>query len=96
MPGFKLDEIEVQLDDDVLTVSGSRAAAAGEEEVGVLRQERVFGSFSRSVAFAEKLAGEGVAATLDAGVLTITLPKAAPVNTARKIAVKPSAPGMNN
>jgi HSP20 family protein len=94
VPGFKLDQIDVQLDDDVLTISGVRDAAA--EQAGVLRQERVFGSFSRSVAFAEKLAVDGVAATMDAGVLTIMLPKAAPVNTARKITVKPSAPVTNN
>lgn len=96
VPGFKLDQVDVQLEDDVLTISGVRDVAAEQVQTGVLRQERVFGSFSRSVAFAEKLAVDGVAATMDAGVLTITLPKAAPVNTARKITVKPSAPVTNN
>jgi HSP20 family protein len=50
LPGLKEDEIQVELDDNVLTVSGERIRESELKEDDYFRYERRFGSFSRSVA----------------------------------------------
>jgi HSP20 family protein len=50
LPGLKEDEIQVELDDNVLTVSGERVRRSETKQDDYFRYERRFGSFSRTVA----------------------------------------------
>lgn len=86
VPGFVDKDINVQLENDVLTVSGERKAVAP-EGYAVHRQERSALKFSRSFAIGARLNADGIEASLRDGVLTVRLPKA-PEDQPRRIAVK--------
>ncbi len=74
LPGMEKDDIEVSLHEGVLTISGERKAEEKKEDEGVLRTERVFGSFSRSVRLPKPVNEDKVTAAYKDGVLTVTAP----------------------
>jgi HSP20 family protein len=86
VPGLTEKDIQVQLTQDVLTISGERPVPAP-EGYSVHRQERVPVQFSRSFTLPCRVSGDAIAASLENGVLTVTLPKA-PESQPRQIAVK--------
>jgi HSP20 family protein len=86
VPGLGEKDVELSLREDVLTVSGKRAADAPAGYV-VHRQERRPVSFTRSFALPCAVKGDEVAAQIKDGVLTVTLPKA-PEAQPRQITVK--------
>jgi HSP20 family protein len=75
LPGFAPDEIDVQLNNNVLIVSGVREEEQKEEGATFHRVERRSGSFSRSVALPVKVADEKVDAKFRNGVLTVSMQK---------------------
>ena len=85
--GLALDDIDIQVDGDVLTVKGKRDDTATENDVKWLRRERGMGDFARTFRVGEDIRLEGIAAEYTHGVLTLRLPKTEPV-PARKIEVK--------
>ena len=86
VPGIKLEHIEVTVVGDELTVAGERKAPYG-EETAFHRRERGFGTFRRVIGLPGEVDAERVFATLNHGVLRITLPKAEAAKP-RKIEVK--------
>jgi len=76
LPGVKPDEIELSVEDSVLTISGRKKEEATEEGEGHYRSERRYGMFRRTIPLAASVDGEKVEATSKDGVLAITLPKA--------------------
>ena len=87
LPGVKLDDINVNIHEDVLTISAETAAENLDENSKVLIRERRFGTFSRSLRFPTIVNGDAVEAGFENGVLNITLPKAEHVKP-RQIPVK--------
>lgn len=85
VPGLSEKDIELNLNDDVLTVSGARKSDAP-EGYSVHRRERAPYKFSRSLSLPYKVDGEKCSATVKHGLLTINLPKI-PEAQPRKIAV---------
>lgn len=79
-PGVKPDEINIQLEDGVMTISGKREKNVEEknEQGKVIRVERSHSSFSRSLTLPEHVDADSITATSENGVLTITVPKVAP------------------
>jgi HSP20 family protein len=75
LPGLKEDEIQVELDDNVLTVSGERIRESELKEDDYFRYERRFGSFSRSVALPAGIKEEAIQASYENGVLEIRVRK---------------------
>lgn len=88
LPGIKADGVEVSVVDDVLTLQGTRPAAAPEAG-GFLRRERAAGAFARSIQLPAGVDASQVEATLRDGVLTVVLPKAETAKP-RRIPVKVS------
>ncbi len=86
VPGVAEADIDVTLDARVLTISGKREAADEKENDKLHVVERRYGSFSRSFTLPETIDGEGIAASLASGVLTVTIPKS-PSVLPRKIPV---------
>jgi HSP20 family protein len=86
LPGLTEKDLQLQLTQDVLTVSGERKSDAP-EGYSVHRQERQPARFSRSFTLPYKVVGDSITATLENGVLTVTLPKA-PESQPRQITVK--------
>ena len=75
LPGLSDGDVNVQLEDNVLTVSGERKAEHETEQEGYYRLERAFGEFSRSLTLPQGVDPDGVQATFDRGVLEIQIPK---------------------
>ncbi|MGE3107969.1 MAG: Hsp20/alpha crystallin family protein [Phycisphaerales bacterium] len=85
LPGFTIDDIDISLTDNQLTISGERTFDLP-ADAGYVRRERPSGKFTRVLRVATEIDAANVAATLKNGVLTVTLPKA-PAVKPRKISV---------
>ena len=75
LPGMSESDVNVELDDNVLTISGERKSEHEERSKGFYRVERASGSFSRSVTLPEGVDAESIQANFDNGVLEIRIPK---------------------
>jgi HSP20 family protein len=75
LPGLSEDDVNVELDGNVLTVSGERRSSTEDRKAGYYRVERSYGSFRRSVRLPEGVDAEAITATFDKGVLEISVPK---------------------
>jgi len=78
VPGLSRDALELAVDGNHLTLSGSRPASAAGGTRRFQQIERGHGPFSRTFEFADMIAADAVSAELRDGVLTITLPKVTP------------------
>ena len=75
LPGLAEEDVSIEVEDRVLTVSGERKSEHSENKDGYHRVERAFGSFSRSLTLPEGVDPEAVAASFDRGVLEVRIPK---------------------
>jgi HSP20 family protein len=87
VPGMKLEDLDISVSGDVLTIQGVRATGATLEGGWYHRRERESGGFSRSVRLPAEVDGGKAEATYVAGVLTISLPLKAAAKP-REIAVR--------
>jgi len=91
LPGMDEKDIEVQLTDRMLSISGEKKEEReeGEEEGNYYLSERRYGSFKRSLSIPEGVDPDKVEASFNKGVLTVTLPKTPEAQKkAKKIEVK--------
>jgi HSP20 family protein len=75
LPGLGQEDINLEFEDNVLTLSGERKAEHSERKEGYYRLERASGSFSRSLTLPDGVDPEAVKATFDKGVLEVRIPK---------------------
>lgn len=75
LPGIPEDEIAVELDDNVLTVSGARERKSEHSNERFYRFERRFGTFSRSVTLPQGVKEDAIQARYENGVLEVRVPK---------------------
>ena len=77
LPGFKKDEIRLELNQGYLTISAEKTLKKDNEDTKgrILRQERYAGMMQRSFFVGEYLKEEDVKASYDSGVLHILIPK---------------------
>jgi HSP20 family protein len=75
LPGLNEDDVNIELEDNVLTISGERRAEHEERKEGYYRVERASGSFSRSLTLPEGVDPGRVRAQFDRGVLEVRIPK---------------------
>jgi HSP20 family protein len=87
VPGVPAKDIEINVENGLLEISGERKLEKEVEERGVRRFERVFGKFYRSFRLPESADIENIKAKTNHGVLTVIVPKKA-VAKPRKIAVE--------
>lgn len=76
LPGVAAEDIEANLEENVLTISGERHFYADRDSEGFRRIERRFGRFHRSVRLPDRVQPDAVEATYRDGLMTITVPKA--------------------
>lgn len=74
LPGFKKDDIRIDLENDRLTIKAERRSEHEDNKNGCIRRERHFGSFERSFDVSG-IDTSGIKANYTDGVLTLTLPK---------------------
>jgi HSP20 family protein len=89
LPGLKPEDVKIDLDKNVLTLSGERKLEKKDEKDGWRRVERQYGSFARSFVLPETVQNEGIEATMADGILTVKIPKQ-PKSQPRKIEIKAS------
>ena len=75
LPGMTEEDVNIELNDGALTVSGERKAEHTERERGFYRLERQFGQFSRTLTLPEGIDPEQVKASFANGVLEVWVPK---------------------
>lgn len=75
IPGFKKDEVQIELDQDVLTISSEVTQETEEQTEQFTRKEFVKSSFKRSFNLPETINQENIEASYEDGILTIALPK---------------------
>lgn len=78
VPGFEIDDIEVRLTDDTVSIRADAETSHRSEDEVLIRSERTERSVSRSVRLPEPVDEDGVEASYNNGVLTITMPKVDP------------------
>jgi HSP20 family protein len=90
VPGLRAEDLDVTLENGVLTIRGEVKQEASERKRNFHRVERRFGSFSRSVTFPAQVKADAIRARLEHGVLRLEVPKAEEVKP-RKISVAVNA-----
>ena len=75
LPGVKEDDVNIELENNVLTVSGERKHESTDKGKGFYRVERASGSFSRTLTLPEGVDAEAIAASFEDGVLELRIPK---------------------
>ena len=91
LPGVKQEDVDITLENNVLTVSGERKAEQEEERGGYHVRERRYGSFSRSLALPEGLDESKIHARYDNGVLEVIVEGAAAVQEPKRIQIEGSS-----
>jgi HSP20 family protein len=76
LPGLKPEDVSIDVTGDTLTVKGEGKAEQEVKREDYLYQERRYGTFSRSVVLPSGLKTDKTEATMEDGVLTLTIPKA--------------------
>lgn len=86
-PGYRREDLDLQLDNGVLTIKGQREITPPAEQVAILRKERTEKAFEKKVQLTTDLDMESLSAELQQGLLSIRLPKAARAQ-AKQIAIQ--------
>ena len=87
LPGLGKDDVEITLEENLLTLSGERELTEKEEGDTFHRIERAYGKFSRSFSLPSQVDSSKVEASFDNGLLTVAVPKSEQAQP-RKIAIK--------
>ena len=74
LPGMRADELKVEVEDDLLTISGSREKPKEKPADEYLREDRRYGPFSRSIALPVGADAAKIEARAEDGVAEITIP----------------------
>lgn len=83
LPGLERDDVEIEVKDGVLTISGQREAEHESRGEGYHRVERASGRFSRSLDLPAGIDAGAIAAEFDRGVLEVRIPKPEEVQPTR-------------
>jgi HSP20 family protein len=83
LPGVKADEVEITVEDGLLTIQGERHFAHDSAEEKMHRTERFYGAFRRSITLPSHVEAGKIEASAQDGVLQIMVPKAPEVKAKR-------------
>jgi HSP20 family protein len=75
LPGLSEADVKIEVEANVLTISGERKSEHEQRSKGYYRVERSFGSFSRSLTLPEGVDADAITASFESGVLEVQIPK---------------------
>jgi HSP20 family protein len=75
LPDVKPEELDIRVENNILTIRGERKFEKKTDEKNYLRVERAYGSFARSFSLANTVNTEAIKADYKDGVLTLSIPK---------------------
>ncbi|KAK0204441.1 small heat shock protein [Desarmillaria ectypa] len=87
LPGLKKEDVQIDVHDGRLTISGESKVSSEYEEEGYAVRERKCGKFSRMLRLPQGVKEEEIKASIENGLLTVTFPKAAPETAPKKITI---------
>jgi HSP20 family protein len=88
VPGVNADDLDITLEDGLLTIQGERQLTSESSEQQYHRVERRYGAFRRSITLPAHVMAEGIQASFEDGVLQILVPKAEEAKP-RRIQIRP-------
>jgi HSP20 family protein len=89
LPGIKKKDIDINIEDNILTISGERELKDEVEDKNYYKIESAYGSFSRSFTLPEKIDSNKIEAKSTDGVLEVIIPKSKVIeNKVKKIEIK--------
>jgi HSP20 family protein len=88
LPGIELDDLDITMEDGLLTIQGERQFTSESSEQQFHRIERRYGAFRRSITLPAQVQAEQIQASFDNGVLQIVVPKAEEAKP-KRIQVRP-------
>jgi HSP20 family protein len=74
LPGLDREDVDVEINEGMLSISGERRQESRDEREGFIRSERSYGSFYRAIPLPESVNPEEIQATFRNGVLEVTIP----------------------
>lgn len=74
VPGIKPDDVKIEVEDDVLTISGEHSEEKEEKDKRYVRRERRYGSFARSLTLPKGVEPDDIEAACKDGVCEVTIP----------------------
>jgi len=88
-PGFKKDDFNVSIDDDMLTISGEAKKEIKDDNVAYNRREYSYNSFTRSFSLPDNAKRDGINASYTDGILKLAIPKNEPtIKPSKTIPIK--------
>jgi HSP20 family protein len=90
LPGVSPEDVDISLQNNVMTISGERKAEQEEERGGYFIRERRYGSFSRSFSLPQGTDESKVSARFDQGVLEVTVEGAGAIEEPKRIQIEGS------
>ena len=75
LPGINQKEIDVKIDNNILTIKGKKEDIKAEKEKNYHLRERYYGAFQRSISLPNNIEPEKIKASFENGVLNISVPK---------------------
>jgi HSP20 family protein len=93
LPGVKQEDVDISVQDRVLTISGQRKEEQEQEQDGYYVRERRQGTFRRSVMLPQGVDESNIRARYEDGVLEVTVEGAAAVREPRRIQIEDSEGG---
>lgn len=90
LPGFKKEDISIDIDKDCLTISAEHKSEENEDDKdkGFIRRERYYGSYSRSFNI-KGIDADAISASYNDGILTLTMPEKTPeIPAARRLEIQ--------
>ena len=88
IPGYDKEDISIEVDKDVLTVSASKEREENDESKNYIRRERFYGTFSRSFNLGSDVDMDNIDAEFVKGMLKITIPKTEEKSSKKTIDIK--------
>jgi HSP20 family protein len=88
VPGVKADDLEITLEDGLLTIQGERQFTADSSEQQFHRVERRYGAFRRSITLPSRVDPAAIEASFEDGLLQVVVPKAEEAKP-KKIEIRP-------
>jgi HSP20 family protein len=87
LPGLSAKDVHIELEDDLLTISGEKKSQSETRDDGFRLVERRYGRFSRSARLPAGVKADQIKASLDQGVLTIIAPVDAKAGSRKAVAI---------
>jgi len=87
LPGLTKEDVNIDVHNGVLTVSGESKISSERNESGYAVRERRYGKFSRAIPLPQGIKPEEIKASMENGVLTVAFPKTSPEKAPRRITI---------